>query len=185
MPLLNHVEGGDQIYWLGNMLDFFLEILSAHDAKQSQATALEALKPSQMNRLQRSICRDRIPSVTKDSTVGVAMFLGDTLDVLQLYLRDTLSESGDFIVRHGSRLSNRDLLKFYRAKRRQLVASCNCGGKHTNWLLATALKMPFSKLISPLAEIFLQENQNKLRKEITAVQNLKNLGSSRCNRSTS
>jgi hypothetical protein len=82
-------------------MDLHLDILSAYDAKRAQAVALAALKPSQMTRLQRSMCRDRLPSAAKDSTAGVSMFLIDILGILQVYLRDNLSASENFMVRHG------------------------------------------------------------------------------------
>ena len=82
-------------------MDFHLDILSAYDAIRAQAIALATLKPSQMTRLQRSMCRDRLPSVAKDSTASVSMFLIDILGALQVHLRDNISESENFIVRRG------------------------------------------------------------------------------------
>lgn len=98
MPLLNESGGAGRTIWLGALLDLHLDILSAYDVNRAQATALVTLKPSQMNRLQRSMCRDRLPSVAKDSTAGVSMFLIDILGTLQVHLWDNLSESGNFMV---------------------------------------------------------------------------------------
>lgn len=101
MPLLNESGGAGRTIWLGALMDLHLDILCAYDAKRAQATALTTLKPSQMNRLQRSMCRDRLPSVAKDSTTGVSMFLEDILGTLQMNLRDNLSESENFMVRRS------------------------------------------------------------------------------------
>jgi hypothetical protein len=67
-----------------------LEIRKALDAQRSQEVVLETLKPSQMNRLQRSIVSDRVPAVGKDSTVRVSKFLANTLKSLELYLQDNV-----------------------------------------------------------------------------------------------
>jgi hypothetical protein len=104
VPLLNDSDGAGRIIWLGAVMDLHQEILSAYDAKEAQATALATLKPSRMNRLQRSMCRGRLPSVAKDSTVGVSMLLTDILGTLQVHLHDNLSESANFMVRRGSHL---------------------------------------------------------------------------------
>jgi midasin len=105
VPLLDKSGELGRTLWLGTIMDFHLDILFAHDAKQAQATALATLRPSQMNRLQRSMCRDRLPSVAKDSTIGVAMFLEDILDTVQAYLHENISDAGNLLVRHGRAFS--------------------------------------------------------------------------------
>ena len=99
--MLSESGGAGRIIWLGGLMDLHLEILSAYDAIEAQATALATLKPSRMNRLQRSMCQDRLPSVAKDSTAGVFMLLVDILDNIQAHLRDNLPDSGDFMVKRG------------------------------------------------------------------------------------
>lgn len=99
MLLLDKSGEAGRTRWLGALMDFHLDILSAHDAIQAQAAPLATLKPSQMNRLQRSMCRDRLPSVAKDSTIGVATFLEDILGVLKAYLQENTSDNGGLLVR--------------------------------------------------------------------------------------
>jgi midasin len=118
VPLLNESGGAGRTIWLGALMDLHLDILSAYDAKRAQATALPTLKATQMNRLQRSMCRDRLPSVAKDSTVGVSMFLVDILDTLQVHLGGNISDSEDFMVRRGFNLLIWYLLTHLRPRRR-------------------------------------------------------------------
>lgn len=62
--------------------------MTATDIMNQQATALKTLKPSKMNRLQRSMVRKSVSIVANDSTVRVSNFLSDTMDALCGYLRD-------------------------------------------------------------------------------------------------
>jgi midasin len=101
VPLLDKISAPGRSIWLGAVMDFHLDILSAYDVKQAQASVLATLKPSQMNRLQRSMCRDRLPSAAKDSTIGVGMFLEDILGAVQAYLKENISVAADFLVRRG------------------------------------------------------------------------------------
>lgn len=86
----------DQTFWLANVLDLKVEVLDAQDARESQATALSILKPSQMNRLQRSMVRDRVPAVGKDSTVSVAEFLDSTLKMFNGHLQETVASPSEW-----------------------------------------------------------------------------------------
>ncbi|KAH7416678.1 hypothetical protein BKA64DRAFT_566614, partial [Cadophora sp. MPI-SDFR-AT-0126] len=74
-------------YWLGAVFDLILEINAASKARFAQEVDLEALKPSKMNRLQRSLVKGRVSAVTKDSTVNVSAFLQNTLMALAAYLQ--------------------------------------------------------------------------------------------------
>jgi hypothetical protein len=53
-----------------------------------QADILKTLKPSKMNRLQRSLMSGRVPAVANDSTVHASNFLSNTIDVLRRFLSD-------------------------------------------------------------------------------------------------
>jgi len=63
------------------------------EVQGSQETGLETLKPSKMNRLQRSLVRGRVPAVAKDSTVNVSTFLSNCLVVLKSYLQSNVDSS--------------------------------------------------------------------------------------------
>jgi len=56
-------------------------------AKKAEEVDIETLKPSKMNRLQRSLVKGRVPAVAKDSTVNVSDFLVNALKGLQSYLQ--------------------------------------------------------------------------------------------------
>jgi hypothetical protein len=51
------------------------------------------MKPSRMNRLQRSMIKDRVSSVSKDSTINVSSFLQTTLQRVVAYLQDNARSS--------------------------------------------------------------------------------------------
>ncbi|KAH6668907.1 hypothetical protein B0J14DRAFT_674425 [Halenospora varia] len=84
---LQHCGHSGQIYWLGASFEFMLEIIHAVKAQDEQAHGLETLKPSKMNRLQRSLVRARVPAVAKDSTVNISSFLSSCLTAIGSYLR--------------------------------------------------------------------------------------------------
>jgi midasin len=67
-----------------------LEAAIRYEELEKQGAILATLKPSQMSRLQRSMVHGRVPAVAKDSTVRVATFLKDFLDMLAVYLRQTI-----------------------------------------------------------------------------------------------
>jgi hypothetical protein len=80
----------NQSYWLGTLQELQLNVLAAHDALQTQSETLASLKASQMNRLQRSMVRGRVPIVEKDSTVNAATFLLHTLEIFQEYVKQNM-----------------------------------------------------------------------------------------------
>lgn len=92
MPLLD--PSGDQVNWLAACFEFLIEIAAAMDLQTSQADELETLKPSKMNRFQRSLVRGRVPAVAKDSTANLAVFLSNFLMVLRSYLESNLNSNG-------------------------------------------------------------------------------------------
>lgn len=70
-----------------------IELSAASNAQNLQATEIETLKPSRMNRFQRSLVKDRVSAVAKDTTSNVASFLSDTAQILRAYLQRTTSAS--------------------------------------------------------------------------------------------
>jgi hypothetical protein len=52
----------------------------------AQLDSCSNLRPSQMNRLQRSMVSKRVASVAKDSTASAAAFLNETLTAFDAYL---------------------------------------------------------------------------------------------------
>jgi midasin len=59
-------------------------------AQQSQAMGLDNMKPSKMNRLQRSLVSGRVSAVAKDSTVRISQFLSYTLGIFKTYLEQNV-----------------------------------------------------------------------------------------------
>ena len=106
MQVLQHISGSDQIFWLGAQLDTYTDIAAARAALDDQKKPVATLKPSQMSRLQRSISRDFIPSVARDSTAAVETFLREGLNALVSHLRlNTLNFQG-WKVKQDNILSN-------------------------------------------------------------------------------
>jgi midasin len=87
VPLLVLSQGSEQIFWLGAAFELLIEIFNASGAQMRQAAEIETLKPSKMNRLQRSLIKNRVSSVAKDTTANVAPFLVDVLQILKVYLQ--------------------------------------------------------------------------------------------------
>ncbi|PMD41018.1 P-loop containing nucleoside triphosphate hydrolase protein, partial [Hyaloscypha variabilis F] len=87
VPLLLQSDHSDRVFWLGAVFDLMLEISTARHAETGQQAQIETLKPSKMNRLQRSLVRERVPALAKDSTVNISHFLESTLQALRLYLQ--------------------------------------------------------------------------------------------------
>ncbi len=91
-PLVNVLQETtateDQSHWLANVMELKVEVLENRDMAQKQANDLATLKPSQMNRLQRSMVRDRVPAVAKDSTASVASFLDWILTMVNAHLQE-------------------------------------------------------------------------------------------------
>jgi midasin len=75
------------VFWLGSIFELLLDIAAAMQAKKAEEVDIEALKPSKMNRLQRSLVKGRVPAVAKDSTINVSEFLLSVLKGLQSYLQ--------------------------------------------------------------------------------------------------
>jgi midasin len=96
VPLLLQSDHSDRVFWLGAIFDLMIEISAARRADSSQREKIETLKPSKMNRLQRSLVRGRVPAVAKDSTVNIAGFLGNTLQALELYLQSNINAHADW-----------------------------------------------------------------------------------------
>jgi midasin len=67
-----------------------MEVNAAIEAQRSQEVGLDSLKPSKMNRLQRSLVSGRVSAVAKDSTVQAAKFLTWTLDAFKQYLEQNV-----------------------------------------------------------------------------------------------
>ncbi|KAL2064559.1 hypothetical protein VTL71DRAFT_3696 [Oculimacula yallundae] len=87
VPLLAQAVNPEHAFWLGAVFDLILEISNASKAHTAQENGLEALKPSKMNRLQRSLVKGRVSAVTKDSTVNISGFLRNNLMALAAYLQ--------------------------------------------------------------------------------------------------
>ncbi|KAH7348924.1 hypothetical protein BKA65DRAFT_525885 [Rhexocercosporidium sp. MPI-PUGE-AT-0058] len=88
VPLFAHGADAEHVYWLGAVLDLTLDISAARKAHILQENGLDTLKPSKMNRLQRSLVKGRVSAVTRDSTVNISEFLGNTLMALAAYLQN-------------------------------------------------------------------------------------------------
>lgn len=86
MPLLQSTSNELQVHWIAACLEYKLQIAAALEAHQEQESVIQTLKPSQMNRLQRSMVSDRVASVAKDSTLRVSHFLMHTLQSINSYL---------------------------------------------------------------------------------------------------
>ncbi|KAF7879819.1 uncharacterized protein EAF02_007989 [Botrytis sinoallii] len=86
VPLLQSTSNESQVYWIAACLEYKLQIAAALEAHQEQESVIQTLKPSQMNRLQRSMVSDRVASVAKDSTLRVSHFLMHTLQSINSYL---------------------------------------------------------------------------------------------------
>jgi midasin len=85
VPLL---QESSNPYWLAAIFELKLGIYAAIEAQKSQESGIKALKPSKMNRLQRSLVHGRVPAVAKDSTVRASNFLTTTVKALDAYLHD-------------------------------------------------------------------------------------------------
>ncbi|KAK0118514.1 hypothetical protein ONS95_007405 [Cadophora gregata] len=88
VPLFSKNSNNEYAFWLGAVFDLILVIYNATKAHSAQENGIEALKPSKMNRLQRSLVKGRVSAVTKDSTVNVSEFLRNTLMALVTYLQN-------------------------------------------------------------------------------------------------
>lgn len=99
MPLLQSTSDESQVYWIAACLEYKLQIAAASEACEEQEFVIQTLKPSQMNRLQRSMVSDRVASVAKDSTVRVWNFLEHTLNSLNLYLNYNVMKNAHWKVR--------------------------------------------------------------------------------------
>ncbi|KAE8442887.1 hypothetical protein EG329_002559 [Mollisiaceae sp. DMI_Dod_QoI] len=79
-------QNSEKIFWLGAVFEALLATCAGTQALKSIENGLETLKPSKMNRLQRSLVKDRVSAVSKDSTVNMSGFLAGTLSCLRDYL---------------------------------------------------------------------------------------------------
>ncbi|PBP16626.1 ATPase [Diplocarpon rosae] len=87
VSLLSRTSNSEEALWLGAVFDLFVDLNMAFQAYTSQETVLHTMKPSKMNRLQRSLVRARVPAVTKDSTLNISTFLYTTAKALGTYLQ--------------------------------------------------------------------------------------------------
>jgi midasin len=87
VPLLLQSDNSDRVFWLGAVFDLMVEISTGRTAEMGQQEQIETLKPSKMNRLQRSLVRGRVPAVAGDSTVNISDFLKTSLQALEVYLQ--------------------------------------------------------------------------------------------------
>ncbi|CZR69956.1 related to midasin (AAA ATPase) [Phialocephala subalpina] len=94
VPLISKSQNYEDIYWLGTVFESLLAISEAIQAQSEQNAGLEVLKPSKMNRLQRSLVEDRVSAVSKDSTVKVSGFLSSSITALRSYLRNVRGSQG-------------------------------------------------------------------------------------------
>jgi midasin (ATPase involved in ribosome maturation) len=94
--LLLQFNSSEKVFWLGAVFDIMFEISAARDAEYRQNAQIETLKPSKMNRLQRSLVRARVPAVAKDSTVNISHFLRRTLGALETYLQNHTNTDSDW-----------------------------------------------------------------------------------------
>ncbi len=78
------------------MFELLIELSAASEAQAMQAIEIETLKPSRMNRLQRSLAKDRVPAVAKDTTSNVAAFLIETLKDFETYLQNQSMINGSW-----------------------------------------------------------------------------------------
>jgi hypothetical protein len=83
------------------LLELNLDLRAASEALQDQSKALETLKPSQMNRLQRSMVRGRLPALAKDSTTHVTSFLAYVIDTVRSYLEQNINKTQYWKVRQS------------------------------------------------------------------------------------
>ncbi len=79
-----------------------VDISAARHAEAAQQSQIDILKPSKMNRLQRSLVRKRVPAVAKDSTVNVSDFLSNTLQALELCLRSDTNAHTDWKIQKSA-----------------------------------------------------------------------------------
>ncbi|EPE31743.1 P-loop containing nucleoside triphosphate hydrolase [Glarea lozoyensis ATCC 20868] len=87
VPMLQQSGSASAPYWLGACLEFFIEIDQAVSMQRTQIEGTSTLKPSKMNRLQRSLVRERVPTVSKDSTINISGFLEFVLAALKAYIQ--------------------------------------------------------------------------------------------------
>ncbi|RDL37384.1 Midasin [Venustampulla echinocandica] len=95
VPLLQQSSGPTTGYWLAACVEFTIEITNAMNAQSGQASGIETLKPSKMNRLQRSLVRGRVAATAKDSTTNIDAFLTALLLRLKGFLHSSLHSDND------------------------------------------------------------------------------------------
>jgi hypothetical protein len=91
--LLERSSNNAQALWLAALFELKIAAGIATETQRSQEMGLETLKPSKMNRLQRSLVSGRVSAVVKDSTIGVSKFLSNTLKNFTAHL-ETNVEAG-------------------------------------------------------------------------------------------
>lgn len=75
---------------MGTVFEFKLEICTAKSVQNYQRKSLKDLKPSLMNKFQRSLNKKKLSISTKDTTANVAEFLETTLKLLTDFLQGQL-----------------------------------------------------------------------------------------------
>ncbi|POS87850.1 hypothetical protein EPUL_000412 [Erysiphe pulchra] len=88
VPILAKSLGLNLILWLGAVFDFFLEIKAIQSVQDAQREALKHLKPTKMNRFQRSLIKRRVTSISGDSTINVSDFVEHHLKSLAFFLQN-------------------------------------------------------------------------------------------------
>lgn len=88
MPLIQQSLEPAQVYWLAACFELKLTVAAAWESLRSQEAVVETLKPSKMNRFQRSLVSGRVSAVAKDSTVKVSNFLLNALKALDMHLQE-------------------------------------------------------------------------------------------------
>jgi midasin len=95
-PLVSVIQqagNGLQPYWLAACSEFLIDFDIALHAQAAEYESTGILKPTKMNRLQRSRVKDRVPVVSKDSTVNISGFLEFLLATLQVYIQSHFQEA--------------------------------------------------------------------------------------------
>ncbi|KAH8805650.1 hypothetical protein F5884DRAFT_679985, partial [Xylogone sp. PMI_703] len=84
-------HGVAAVYWLAAIFEAKMDLYAALEAITSEESTVTSVKPSKMNRLQRSLVSARVAAVARDSTVHVSKFLKQALVTLDEYLRTNTS----------------------------------------------------------------------------------------------
>ena len=141
------------MYWLAAVLELKLEMSKALGCLQYQTIAGDALKASQMNRLQLSMNGSQLPNNAKVSTAQVSTFLKNTLKILEAYLQQNVEVQENWVVSSEIYVpSTANFLSSY--TKRHYVPCFSIGGTLTTSLQMVTSKKQLSKPICQLAMIY-------------------------------